>query len=483
MKMLPPSGTSLDQSKPNMDSQISNSNDIHKSTPPPRRPMTSYNIFFLLERERIVSGGGQQQERSCYTAADAQRIVALQKWKDVHCKRKHRKSHGIISFKDLSVVAAASWRKLDTATKKIFNDMAVVEKSNYVKAMQVWRRNEKHQNPNNPSQLASDSETNRNDHQQEAYPLILHHEVAAQKPMMDALDRRKPPPPPPTTTNVPIPYNREGLAHPSLDVHYFNHTAAIEQSDYGQAMQVWRNNEPYRTSNNPSQCTSNNETNRNVQKQEAYQPMLHHEVAVQKPLSDTLEDRTVPPPPTTMTTTTTVPIPYNRGVLAHPSLDVHFHDSAATIEQSVYVKAIQAWRNNEQYRTPNNPSQCTSNSSETNRNDPKQEAYPLMLHHEVAVQKPWTDSLDRVVPPPTTANVPIPYSRGGLAHPPMDVHFHNNTATIEMPLTLTLDRMVPQPPPLTNVSIPDRGLASPSLDVAWALVDMHRRRPLAHGRR
>jgi hypothetical protein len=247
-------------------------------------------------------------------------------------------------------------------------------------------------------------------------------------------------------------------------------------------MQVWRRNgKQNRTPTSPSQCTNNSATNRNDPKQEAYQLILHPEVAVQRPLSDTLEDRTVPPP-TTTTTTTNVPIPYSRECLANPSLDIHFHNSAA-IEQSVYVKAIQAWRNNEQYCTPNNPSQFTSNSSETNRNDQKQEAYQPMLHHEVAAQKPWTDSLDRVVPPPTTtANVPIPYSRGGLAHPPMDVHCHNNNATIEMPLTVTLDRMVP-PPPLTNVSIPDRGLANPSLDVAWALVDMHRRRPLAHGRR
>jgi hypothetical protein len=41
----------------------------HKAKPP-RRPMTSYNIFFLLERERIISG----DEEKTYTAEDAQNM-------------------------------------------------------------------------------------------------------------------------------------------------------------------------------------------------------------------------------------------------------------------------------------------------------------------------------------------------------------------------------------------------------------------------
>jgi hypothetical protein len=196
---------SYQQSMPAVYSQRMNSQDNHKVMPP-RRPMTSYNIFFLLERERIVTGG---QERS-YTAEDAERIVALQKWKDAHYKRKHRKSHGIISFKDLSVVAAASWRKLDHASKKIFHDCAAKEKPNYAKAMLAWRKSERHHNKSNLSQLTGNNETDRNDQKPEAIqPMMLREDSILQ--LTDTSGSFMVPP-----TQIIIPDG--SLVNPPLDV-------------------------------------------------------------------------------------------------------------------------------------------------------------------------------------------------------------------------------------------------------------------------
>jgi hypothetical protein len=110
----------------------------HQTAKPPRRPMTSYNIFFLLERERIISGSPERK----YTAEDAHNIVALQQWKDIYYKRKHRKSHGIISFKDLSIVAAANWRRLDAASSQIFYDCAERERSRHAKELHSCRINQ-----------------------------------------------------------------------------------------------------------------------------------------------------------------------------------------------------------------------------------------------------------------------------------------------------------------------------------------------------
>jgi hypothetical protein len=124
---------------------------------PPRRPMTSYNIFFLLERERIISGSPER----AYTEEDARNIVALQQWKDTYYKRKHRKSHGIISFKDLSIVAAANWRRLDAASKQVFYDCAAIERSRHANELHAWRSNPEIHSDGNASTPNYLVETNR----------------------------------------------------------------------------------------------------------------------------------------------------------------------------------------------------------------------------------------------------------------------------------------------------------------------------------
>jgi hypothetical protein len=102
---------------------------------PPKKPLSSYNIYFLLERDRIVNGDEVQR---MYTTEEVQNIVEQQKWNYTYRKRQHRKTHGKVSFHDLSSVVANNWRQLGDEQKAIFNHQASIEKKIYKQALNAW---------------------------------------------------------------------------------------------------------------------------------------------------------------------------------------------------------------------------------------------------------------------------------------------------------------------------------------------------------
>jgi hypothetical protein len=106
----------------------------------PKRPMSSYNLFFQLERERLVN----EEEERVFTPEDIDRIAKIQKQKDLSCqKRKHRKSHGKISFSKLARVIADKWKSLDKESKAAFFERAAKEKDEYKAAVEEWARSNK----------------------------------------------------------------------------------------------------------------------------------------------------------------------------------------------------------------------------------------------------------------------------------------------------------------------------------------------------
>jgi Ubiquitin-activating enzyme E1 four-helix bundle/HMG (high mobility group) box len=104
----------------------------------PKRPMSSYNIFYRMERERLIEGGRLHS----YTSEDVNQFVAQQQIKD-ECpkpKRKHRRTHGKISFTELARVIASNWRNMDEASKAPFIERAVIEKKAYTTAIAAWNK-------------------------------------------------------------------------------------------------------------------------------------------------------------------------------------------------------------------------------------------------------------------------------------------------------------------------------------------------------
>jgi len=116
--------------------------------PKPSRPFTRYNVYFQLEREYILQADGQGSAATAPKSVDQNAAARPERYRDLvlpqdwyvvgKCrdkKRKHRKTHGTITFVQLTKAISKSWGEVDDATKQYCSDLADVELKRYRKDM------------------------------------------------------------------------------------------------------------------------------------------------------------------------------------------------------------------------------------------------------------------------------------------------------------------------------------------------------------
>ncbi|KAL3784243.1 hypothetical protein HJC23_013530 [Cyclotella cryptica] len=119
--------------------------DIRSSIPPkPKRPLTVFNIFSILERNYIVQ---QNQKRAAIpprdTNTDPYEATRPEKYRNVilpsnwfvvgmnRVRRSKHQKHGVISFNDLTQEMSMRWKSVDPETKQYCEMIAADELTRY----------------------------------------------------------------------------------------------------------------------------------------------------------------------------------------------------------------------------------------------------------------------------------------------------------------------------------------------------------------
>ena len=120
---------------------FSDSTDRGEKEETPLRALSAYNFFFRYERERILNSKGDDGDCDLDVSEKNKEALLKSHWnRDRTVKRRHRKSHGKISFAKLSKTISQRWNELPEHEKKFFTEVATKDWERYHREMEQQKQ-------------------------------------------------------------------------------------------------------------------------------------------------------------------------------------------------------------------------------------------------------------------------------------------------------------------------------------------------------